>query len=173
MEMYNKHYIAVDAENRITNGFSDAFYQPTEADICINGKGGYQFRLFPDGEENPPLFDFEHMIPLYKWDGSAVVERTAEEIEADRIIAMQPTADQVRAKRDRLLAATDWTQVLDAPISAQSRAGMRVYRQALRNVPQQPGFPAAVEWPVMPTIVSAEPDPVDEAFDVLTGEEAT
>lgn len=83
------------------------------------------------------------------------------------------TAEEVRAERDRLLAATDWTQVLDAPISAESRAEMRVYRQALRNVPQQPGFPAAVEWPVMPTIVPAEPDPVDEAFDVLTGEEAT
>lgn len=89
-EMYNKHYITVDAENRITNGFSDAFRQPTEADICINEEGGYQFRLFPDGEENPSLYDWDGMIPLYKWDGENVVARTAEEIEADRAAIVRP-----------------------------------------------------------------------------------
>lgn len=97
-EVYNKHYITVDAENRITNGFSDAFRQPTEADICINEEGGYQFRLLylvydPSYEllyhhhesvENPPLFDFKDMIPLYKYEGGYVRLRTEEEIEADR-----------------------------------------------------------------------------------------
>lgn len=91
MEMYNKHYITVDAENRITNGFSDAFYQPTEADICINEKGGYQFRLFPGGEENPSLFDLDGMIPLYKYESSEVIRRTEEEIEADRAELPEPT----------------------------------------------------------------------------------
>lgn len=84
MEFYNKHYITVDAENRITNGFSDAFRQPTEADICINEEGGYQFRLCPGGEENPVLFDWDGMIPLYKYTDGEVVIRTEEEIEADR-----------------------------------------------------------------------------------------
>lgn len=116
------------------------------------------------------------ICPVWTADAAGWVEAaTAEEIaawEAEHP-APVPTEEEVRAERDRLLSATDWTQVLDAPISAESRAAMRVYRQALRNVPQQSGFPAAVEWPVMPTVVPAEPDPVDEAFDVLTGEEAT
>lgn len=90
MGFYNKHYITVDERNRIINGFSDAFRQPSETDICINEKGGYQFRLFPGGEENPALYDMEDRIPLYKWDG-AVVERTAEEIEADRAALPDPT----------------------------------------------------------------------------------
>ncbi len=97
MNFYNKHYIAVDERNRIVDGFSDAFRQPTDEHICINEQGGYQFRLFPDGEENPTLFDWDGMIPLYKWDGE-VIKRTAEEIEADRPVPEpvepMPTIDE-------------------------------------------------------------------------------
>jgi hypothetical protein len=56
-------------------------------------------------------------------------------------------AAQVRAERDRLLAESDWTQVLDAPVDQDAWAA---YRQALRDVPQQEGFPHDVAWPVKP-----------------------
>ncbi len=79
------------------------------------------------------------------------------------------TAEEARAQRDKLLAETDWTQVLDAPISAESREAFRVYRQALRDITEQEGFPEAIEWPVMPQVIKAEPDPVDTAVDVLLG----
>lgn len=81
------------------------------------------------------------------------------------------TEEEIRSQRDRLLADTDWTQVLDAPISAESREAFRVYRQALRDITEQEGFPADVVWPEMPVAVKAAPDPVDSAFDVLIGEE--
>jgi len=58
-----------------------------------------------------------------------------------------PTADQVRAERDALLAASDWTQVADAPVD---QAAWATYRQALRDVPSQIGFPENVEWPSEP-----------------------
>lgn len=90
-EFYNKHYITVDDRGRIVDGFSDAFRQPSGTDICINEQGGYQFRLFPGGEENPALFADPYMIPLYEWENAAVVERTGEEIEAD--IAARPKPD--------------------------------------------------------------------------------
>ena len=64
MDFYNKHYITVDERSRIVNGFSDAFRKPSETDICINEQGGYQFRLFPGGEENPALHERQHMIPF-------------------------------------------------------------------------------------------------------------
>ena len=54
---------------------------------------------------------------------------------------------EVRAERDRLLAACDWTQVADAPVDAQVWAD---YRQALRDVPQDFGDPAEVVWPEVP-----------------------
>lgn len=57
------------------------------------------------------------------------------------------TAEQVRAERDALLAACDWTQVADAPVD---QAAWAVYRQALRDVTAQSGFPDAVVWPTKP-----------------------
>jgi hypothetical protein len=53
-------------------------------------------------------------------------------------------AANVRAERDRRLADTDWTQVLDAPVD---RTAWATYRQQLRNVPQQESFPFNVVWP--------------------------
>jgi len=53
-------------------------------------------------------------------------------------------ADKVRKERDVLLASTDWTQVFDSPVNKDSYA---VYRQALRDIPQQNGFPHNVTWP--------------------------
>lgn len=84
MDFYNKHYITADEQGRIVHGFSDAFRQPQEADICINEQGGYQFRLFPGGEENPALFDWDGRIPLYVYEDGAVRARTQEELQADR-----------------------------------------------------------------------------------------
>lgn len=96
--IYNKHYITVDDRNRIIDGFSDAFRQPSDADICINEQGGYQFRLFPGGEENPALNDRKHRIPLYKYENGEVVKRTEEEIEEEiaALPAPAPTDDERR-----------------------------------------------------------------------------
>lgn len=105
-------------------------------------------------------------IPRYKLVDGQPVERTEEEIAADRVPLR---ASAARAQRDKLLAATDWTQTLDAPIDADTREAMRTYRQALRDVPQQDGFPTDVQWPELPETVKARPDPVDTAFDVLIG----
>ena len=94
-ELYNKHYITVDTQGRIVGGFSDAFRQPSDADICINEQGGYQFRLFPGGEENPALFADPYMIPLYKWENAAVTARTEAEIEADSAARPKPDPDVI------------------------------------------------------------------------------
>ncbi|WP_285907485.1 tail fiber assembly protein, partial [Pseudodesulfovibrio pelocollis] len=51
------------------------------------------------------------------------------------------------AERDRLLAGCDWTQLADAPLSEDERDAWTLYRQELRDVPQQPGFPGVVAWP--------------------------
>lgn len=83
-EFYNKHYIRTREDGCVVDGFSDAFRQPSDTDICINEQGGYQFRLFPDGEENPTLFDWDGMLPLYAYVDGRVVRRTEEEMEADR-----------------------------------------------------------------------------------------
>jgi len=105
-EFYNNHYITIDTHNRVINAWSDGPHpdRDTNEAICINEQGGYQFRLTPDGEENPSLHTFDG-IPLYKWDGKQIVSRTEEEIAADRaeIPAPPPSAqEQLRADVDFL-----------------------------------------------------------------------
>lgn len=103
-ESYNRHYIALREDSAIIDGWSDGPHQEkdTANAICINEKGGYQFRIYPSGEENPPIYDMDG-IPLYKWDGSKVVPRTEAEIEADRAAIPAPPPsplEQLRADVD-------------------------------------------------------------------------
>jgi hypothetical protein len=58
----------------------------------------------------------------------------------------QQAASQ-RAERNRRIAECDWTQVADSPVDKQAWA---VYRQALRDLPSQAGFPWDVVWPTQP-----------------------
>lgn len=60
-----------------------------------------------------------------------------------------PTAEQVREARNAVLRTTDWTQAGDVPQA--TRELWTAYRQALRDIPEQAGFPENVEWPVAPT----------------------
>ena len=61
-------------------------------------------------------------------------------------------AANVRTQRDKLLSDTDWTQVDDAPISDADRESMRKYRQALRDITVQDGFPQTVAFPEIPAV---------------------
>lgn len=61
-----------------------------------------------------------------------------------------------RATRNRLLANCDWTQLADAPLTEEQKAAYAEYRQALRDVPEQDGFPDNVVWPTLDTAVEVE-----------------
>lgn len=70
------------------------------------------------------------------WNGTAIVEKPRD-VEAEKV--------SVRNQRDLLLAETDWTQCAD--ISQATKDKWAPYRKALRDVPQQAGFPFDVIWP--------------------------
>lgn len=55
---------------------------------------------------------------------------------------------QIRIKRNKLLAACDWTQVNDVPLATSQK--WATYRQELRNITEQQTFPENVAWPVAP-----------------------
>ena len=52
----------------------------------------------------------------------------------------------VKRRRDTLLAETDWMALIDTTLTQEWAS----YRQALRDVPAQEGFPFEVQWPVKP-----------------------
>ena len=97
MNEQHSHYITVNAEAHIIDGWSDGVRpdKPTDGAILLTAQGGYQFRLFPDGYENPPLYNY-YGIPLYKFTKGKVMWRTDDEIEAalPKPLPQPPTAEQ-------------------------------------------------------------------------------
>lgn len=55
----------------------------------------------------------------------------------------------ITAERDQLLAASDWTQMLDSPLSPEKRADWAKYRQELRDITLQPDY-SNIIWPKKP-----------------------
>lgn len=109
------------------------------------------FRVFSDVHPpyDPTTQKVEEGIPFFngytqRWTQSwKIVDMTQQEIE----LRTAARADQVRDERNRLIAESDWTQLQDTPVNKETWA---IYRQALRDIPEQSGFPWNVEWPTKP-----------------------
>jgi hypothetical protein len=92
-----------------------------------------------DWQPAPPPDD---AMRTWRWDAPSrrwVAQQTA-----------AASALDVRAERDRRLAACDWVVTRAAESSLPVPAVWRAYRQALRELPMQPEFPAAINWPSQP-----------------------
>ena len=59
-------------------------------------------------------------------------------------------AASARQKRDRLIATTDYLVTPDYPIESDRLAKVKIYRQALRDIPEQSDFPRTITWPDKP-----------------------
>lgn len=76
-----------------------------------------------------------------------VTNATAEEVEQ----RTNNLAASARSRRDDLLQETDWIAIKSYEYSENIPAGWGLYRQALRDITAQAGFPNDVVWPVTPT----------------------
>lgn len=107
-----------------------AFYTTDVPDTAVNGA------TLVDGVwTNPP---------------APVLPTPAEIAEIQAASKAQSDAEQaasVRASRTEKLKDCDWTQISD---STADKAAWATYRQALRDVTKQAGFPWTVEWPTNP-----------------------
>lgn len=59
-------------------------------------------------------------------------------------------AENVRSERDRRLAETDYYMMPDYPSDPNNIEEMKAYRQSLRDIPKQEGFPSKFTWPDVP-----------------------
>lgn len=113
------------------------------------------YDVFPVTQVNRPAYD---RITQNLTEGTPAIvdgvwtqvweisEASPEEIE-------QRTADlsaSVRSERDRLLADTDWIVIKAYERNENIPSEWGVYRQALRDITAQEGFPTAVVWPKKP-----------------------
>lgn len=72
--------------------------------------------------------------------------KTAAELEAERLESL---ANAARAKRDAMIKETDFYMLPDYPAVPH---GIAEYRQALRDITEQPGFPHDVTWPELAAV---------------------
>ena len=63
---------------------------------------------------------------------------------------LEVKAQDVRKNRSKLLADTDWVVIMHTEKGTNIPMEWEIYRQALRDVPEQPGFPFDVTWPEKP-----------------------
>jgi hypothetical protein len=68
----------------------------------------------------------------------------------DVVYSYEDSIDDVTAKRKFLFLNSDWTQLPDVQLTPSQVGAWRVYRQGLRDITNQPGYPINVIWPVIP-----------------------
>ena len=120
-------------------------------------RGGKNSAIVTFAENAEQVSENEVMADVYMLEAPwtpDIMERVEANYEAwlahAKSIDYEINAAKVRERRDALLAETDWTQAPDAPFIEEEFQAWRCYRQALRDVPQQEGFPYAVAWPDKP-----------------------
>ena len=67
------------------------------------------------------------------------------------ILNYSVAANDVKTKRNNILYSSDWTQIPNNPLTTEKQQEWATYRQQLRDVTAQPGYPYNVVWPTPPT----------------------
>lgn len=98
----------------------------------------------PEEDHTKTITEGQPQLIDGKWTQVWVVEDAPAEVIAACVT--ERTAE-VRQERNAVLAACDWTQLADAPVD---RNAWAIYRQALRDIPKQTGFPWNIDWPIAP-----------------------
>ena len=112
----------------------------TRMDVEINHPDYGWIPYTLDHSDTDTTIKNDEVMDLIGTDFSAYVAPT--QAESDAVAAAS-----VREERDALLAATDWMANSDVTMSGD----WATYRQALRDVPTQAGFPNTITWPTKPS----------------------
>ena len=79
---------------------------------------------------------------------------TEEEYNPEDEMTDEELAARVRMRRDSLISRTDFYVQPDYPSDPEGLEAVKAYRQALRDIPEQSGFPRNVQWPSLPSALS-------------------
>lgn len=109
--------------------------------------GVYEVKTPPAPDHDPETHFVEYApVPSFA-DGSWVYVPSVRPLSSEQIAERtERKSAEARARRSGLLAETDWAALSDVTMSPE----MAAYRQALRDITAQPGFPNTVTWPAKP-----------------------
>ncbi len=104
--------------------------------------------VFEGPQAQPTRYQVAFRDGVEQIDGKWYTKYSVAEMDQETKDALDAKqAALIRSERTQKLAESDWTQVADAPVNKETWA---VYRQSLRDVTNQTGFPWEVTWPAKP-----------------------
>ena len=147
--MHN-HVTVIPADNTISvngEGLNFDFIAP-ENMHALQWHDGTGHIEYTDGQANRPLTAADYDVEVAPFTALWQAEYDRLEEERNRPLTLEEKASVIRQQRDDLLSETDYLMMPDYPMSELARENLKVYRQALRDVPEQPDFPNSVVWPI-------------------------
>jgi hypothetical protein len=162
MELRNRETGDVITESQFRSEHTDSNL-PLQLTTKVANDFGYDLVL--EGEKPQVTYPYEVIIRdgveniNGKWYTRYIIgpifvdteEQTAAEQESSyRAYFDNYESDSIRNIRNAKLKESDWTQLLNSPVDVDAWS---TYRQALRDVPQQEGFPWNITWPEEPNRV--------------------
>lgn len=146
-------FFKIKDKNDVNSGWDEIPY-PSSAAELVGVQISHKSRTAHDNKMRQILQQLVAAEPeLYR--EKAINDESGNKIATTVEEIPQPTEEEkrakkeaeVRAKRDYLISQTDYLLQTDYPISAEDLEKVKAYRQALRDVPEQEGFPFDVVWP--------------------------
>lgn len=115
-------------------------------ETLINDMGGDV--VFEGPQAQPTRYQVGFADGVQQIEGKWYTKYSVSDMDQEAIAAKDTEqAKAIRSQRTDKLKDSDWTQVADAPVD---KAAWATYRQALRDITAQPGFPWDTQWPDAP-----------------------
>ena len=135
--MYEGEFRAMHSNTSMPQQLSETLINDLGADVVFEGPQAQPTRYqvgFADGVE--------------QIDGKWYTKYSVADMDQEAKTAKDTEqAKAIRSQRTDKLKGSDWTQVADAPVD---QAAWATYRQALRDITAQSGFPWDTQWPDAP-----------------------
>jgi hypothetical protein len=135
--MYEAEFRALHPNTSMPQQLSEELLNDFGADVVLEGP-----------QASPTRYQTSFADGVEQLDGKWYTKYSVAEMDANAIAAKNTEqAKAMREQRGEKLKNSDWTQVADAPVD---KAVWATYRQALRDVTAQSGFPWTITWPDAP-----------------------
>jgi len=137
---------AVVTEHEFRAMHSNTSMPPQLTETLINDLGADV--VFEGPQAQPTRYQVGCADGVEQIEGKWYTKYSVADMDDEAKDALDATqAESVRQQRTDKLKDSDWTQVADAPVD---QAAWATYRQALRDITSQAGFPWSITWPEAP-----------------------
>jgi len=125
--------------------------QIIQSGFCLD----VSIQIIPDGcalleIESDPLSQYIDNGQLINIPARPSLEHEFDYSSKSWVLNINSLKEFIANKRNNLLYKSDWTQLPNGPLSEQQQSQWATYRQALRDITTQSGYPANITWPTKP-----------------------